>query len=158
METKEVELLSKALNDPGVQLKHLKVEDYMSVLKLTNAVNDFLEKQGRDIEKLVADYNKDYNQLVRTPEYQAAKSKKLEKKEELTEAETELLDKKPVVLTLPGGMLQGPFDFIDKVNKIREATLTKVPKNFISDQKVFKAVVENASVENQRVLFEYLFK
>lgn len=156
MKTHEAENLQAALTDRGLQLKDLSVDAYMKTIKLVKKINEFLEERATDINDLIKEYNKEFIERVKTTAYTEAKKKE---ETQRTPEEVELLSINPVV-TAVGNRLSGPPDFIEKVEAIntRELKLEKDELNYIGDGKVFKTVVENASVTAQAVLYEYLFK
>lgn len=156
MKTEKAELLQNAFKDKGLQLKHLGVSDYMTTLELTKSLFEFVKEQGDTIQSVINDYNKDYNEKVKSPEYKEALKKKASG-ETLSQEDTALLAVRPTVNNLPNNQVSGPFDFIDKINSIREKEFKTKKLNYISDEKAFKAVVENASFESQSILHQYLF-
>jgi hypothetical protein len=157
MKTHEVENLQAAITDKGVSLKNLGVDEYMKTLRVTKKVSAFLDERTNLIQELVKEYNKEYQEKIKSPEFQALAKKKAD---ELTPEQVEFLSIQPPVQQAQVGTLSGPFDFVDKVERINKQTLDfkKDELNFITDSKIFKAVVEGASVANQAVLYEYLFK
>jgi hypothetical protein len=157
MKTQEVESLYKAVSDSNIQLKHLSVDDYMRSIKLTKRMSEFLQERTDDIQALIKEYNKEFEAFAKSAEVRDIAKKD---KESLTPEEQEILSRKAPVQVLPQGLLQGPEDFIDKVNAIhdREFKTKKDELNFIKDSKVFKAVIENTTPSNQVVLYEFLFK
>lgn len=156
MKTNEAENLQAALTDRGLQLKDLSVDVYMKTIKLVKKINEFLEERATDINDLIKEYNKEFIEKTKTTAYTEAKKKE---ETQRTPEEVELLSINPVV-TAVGNRLSGPPDFIEKVEAInaRELKLKKDELNYIGNGKVFKTVVENASVAAQAVLYEYLFK
>jgi hypothetical protein len=157
MKHPNVERFNAALQDEGILLKHLSVSDYMKTMDLNKKVTSYLEGVAALTQTLIKEYNKNFNETSKSEEFKKAVEKKNEGKE-LTESEQKLLEVKPSV-TLSNNILSGPIDFIDKLNAIRDIEL-KIENdlNYISDQKLFKSVVENASPQNQMILFEHLFK
>lgn len=157
MKTFLAESLHNALSDHGLQIKNLSVDPYMKTIKLIKKLQSFLEERAEDIQTLVKEYNKDYTVIIKSKAFVDAQKKK---EEELTPDEQELLKTKPAVVALSAGRLSGPSDFIDKVNAIndRELKFKKDELNYIGDGKIFKATVENASTNNQAILYDFLFK
>lgn len=153
----EAEKLNAALQDQGVLFKFLSVPDYMKGMDLIKKISIYLSDIAEKINTLIKEYNKEFVDKTKTDTYKKAIEKKTTDKE-LTSEEKELLDLRPAV-DIRNHVLSGPTDFIDKVNAFREIELDlKNDLNFVSDQKIFKAMVENASPQNQAILFEYLFK
>ncbi len=150
--------LNDALKDGGIQLKHLSTEDYLETMKLMRQLFNHFEEVTKDVQTTVNEYNKEYDDRVKKIR-EAAGSKKTTKlkDEELSAEDKAFLETKPPV-TINKGLLRGPLDFIEKVNKIQAREPKKLKLNFLSDAETFKKVVENANSENQLVLYENLFK
>lgn len=157
MKTQPAESLHAALTDQNIQLKYLSVDLYMKTIKLIKKLSAFLDERAEDIQTLIKEYNKDFNEKVRSDKF-----KNLIKKsqDELTPEEKEFITVKPAVQTLGNNMLSGPVDFVEKVEAInnRELKFKKEELNYISDSKTFKALAEQLPTEKQIILYEFLFK
>jgi hypothetical protein len=161
MQTLQAEKFYNALNDKGIELKHLSAEDYIKVLNVSKILSSFIVSVSENVSRLIQDYNKPFLELRKTPEYLTAAVKQKESRSsELTDKEIELLEVAPVINLDSRGIATGPIDAIEKIQKIREVEVKfkKDELNFVKDAKVFKQVVENASFESQTILFEYLLK
>lgn len=157
MKAIEAEILQSALTDPKIELKHLDVDAYMKTIKLVKRMSTFLAERASDIRSLINEYNKSFNELVKSEKYKLVLAKD---KDSLTTEEQELLNKKAPIQIDEKGFVVGPEDFIDKISAIqnRELKLKKEELNFVKDAKIFKAVVENVSTGAQSALYEFLFK
>lgn len=149
--------LHNALTEPNIQLKNLSVDPYMKTIRLIKKLALFLDERASDIQTLITEYNKEFNEKIKSQKFKDAAKKK---EEELTAEETELLSIRPPVQALPNNMLSGPEDFIEKVNAInnRELKFKKDELNYVGDGKVFKALAENVSPQHQTILYDHLFK
>lgn len=157
MKTKEIEFLKDALSDKALQLKFFDVDDYIKFLDLSKKLSKVIEEQSSVVNALIEEYNKGSKEIIDSKPYKDALKKK-ESGQELTKEEEALLSTEFQVKVFTNGMVQGPTDFIEKINKIREKDYKIAPLNFVKDKKVFKSVVENATPDKQVILFQHLLK